>query len=228
VEAADENVVGGPPVPIRQTVNTGASGTRGAAAKTISLDDYLGKIIEGFLFGDLDAMGAVGSKPNGSLNYPIMMAVLAGTEVLGTIIGTSKEGAAVEYYWKEYMSRVNPAYEHLGELARVLLRNGLMHAFVTKPGVGVVKKNPKAHLTTNAEGLRIFDCGVLADHFKRSYFEHAKPDILTKRQRVERRLDEVVLAHVMTQMSSVLGRIPASVFPLYVPEGVVSGTPSQI
>ena len=218
----------------RDSVAQGASGTTGAADKPLLLDDCLGTIVEEYLFGDLDSMTALEIKPVGAVCYPIMMAVLAGSELLGVLTG--KGGSGVAHYWEEFMSRVEPTYGQLGELADVLLRNGLMHAYVTKPGVGIRRDDPDAHLTTDASGLHVFNCDVLAEHFKTSYRDHARAAIYADRARAQQRLDDRVMAHAAKQASTILASIPAGVFRTYVPGSTLTpsgtelrwSTPSQV
>jgi hypothetical protein len=110
------------------------------------------------------------------------------------------------------MSRIDPLYDDLGKLAQDILRNGLMHTYFTKPGVGVVRKIPGAHLTAD-DGLILLDCGVLADHFRESYFQHPKVYVDDNREAVEKRVDWLYKETTQRRPSDILEAIDLSRFP---------------
>ena len=107
-----------------------------------------------------------------------------GSELLGCLTG-GRKGKEVHDYWAGFMSpRINPDYADLGELAQQIMRHGLMHTYVTKPGVEVVRDIAAAHLTTH-DGVLVVDCCVLSDDFRQSYLQHAKGFIMSNRQAAE-------------------------------------------
>jgi hypothetical protein len=141
----------------------------------------------------------------------MMMAVLAGSELLGGLTD-GLQGGEVSYYWTNSMAAVNPAYGHLGTLAQDLLRNGLMHIYLTKPGIGVRGDRPEQHLKFDpATGVRMFNCVVLADDFRRSYYEHAKPRIDENPEAAQKSLDRLMVAAAQ-KSAQVLAALPASAF----------------
>lgn len=156
--------------------------------RRLSLDDCLNTVVEGYLLPDLASMtDDIEWKEQGAVCYPMLMAVLAGSELLGRLSGSTANGE-VEHYWNEFMSRINPLYEELGQVAQDVLRNGLMHTYFTKPGIGVVRKIPGAHLTTDF-GLVLLDCCALADDFRESYQKHAKGFLYGNREAVDPRVE---------------------------------------
>lgn len=188
----------------------------------IGLADCLHLVVEGYLLGDLDSMrNEIEMKEMGAVCYPMMMAVLAGTELLGGLTGGPKDGE-VAYYWKNSMAAVEPTYGHLGALAQDLLRNGLMHIYLTKPGIGVRRDHPEQHLKFDpVSRARIFNCVVLADHFKRSYYEHAKPLIGENPDVAQTCLDRLMCA-AAKKSAQVLAAIPADAF-----EPLRAGSPTS-
>jgi hypothetical protein len=193
-----------------------------AVGPGLGLADCLDLVVEGYLFGDLDSMAnEISMKEMGAVCYPMMMAVLAGSELLGGLTGGPKDGE-VAYYWRNSMATANAAYGHLGQLAQDLLRNGLMHVYLTKPGIGVRRDRPEQHLTIDPMSrVRIFNCVVLADDFRRSYYEHAKARIGEHPEAAQKSLDRL-LGAAAKKSAEVLARVPADAFgPM--PPGTISG-----
>jgi hypothetical protein len=183
-----------------------------APKATLSLDTCLLVVIEGYLLNDLKSMeDDIEWKDLGAVCYPMLMAILAGSELLGRLTG-GNASQAVAHYWTTFMSRINPLYVDLGAVAQDILRNGLMHTYFTKPGVGVVRKIPGAHLTTD-DGLILLDCCVLADDFRESYLRHAKPCICAHRDAAEGRSLEVHRDATQARSSRTLAAIDLTRFP---------------
>jgi hypothetical protein len=204
------------------TFARGASGAIGPGAPQLDLDECLRVVVEGYLFGDLDSMkNEVTMKEMGAVCYPMMMAVLAGSELLGALTGGRKDHE-VEHYWKHWLSKVEPKYGELGRVAQDLLRNGLMHIYLTKPGIGVRRDKPKQHLREIA-GALMFNCVVLADDFRRSYEEHAKAEIEAKRGRGQGRLNEL-MGDATKKSERILGDLHADVIVPLSPAEVAGGT----
>jgi hypothetical protein len=79
-----------------------------AQPRKLSLEDCLNTVVEGYLLPDLASMtDDIEWKERGAVCYPMLMAVLAGSELLGRLAG-GKGNGEVEHYWNEFMSRINP------------------------------------------------------------------------------------------------------------------------
>lgn len=150
-----------------------------------TVDDYLTKYIEGYLFGDLDSIvNLIPVKAKGAANYPMLMSVCSGIEILGTLVdGTpdehfsdKKSNLYFGHYWKHYLVGVNPEYGKHSELLRLLVRNGLAHTFATKQGIGVTRHKGIPHLGIYNNQF-IINANDFYHDFKKSYFELAKPRI---------------------------------------------------
>jgi hypothetical protein len=162
---------------------TGPAGTLSAVTTnpTYPLADFLDDVVGGYILGDLQSMDRYvpDDKDSGACGYPMVMAVLAGSELLGLLagVGTNHKDRLVGY-WQRHMKQVRPRYADLGEVAYGLMRNGLMHAYVTKPNIIVVRRRPDCHLVYEPPGVLFIDCITLADDFRASYLDHAKDEIL--------------------------------------------------
>lgn len=186
---------------------------------TFALVDLLNRVIRGYLFGDLDALrDEVTPKPVGAAGYPMVMAVMAGSELLGRVSSDSKDH--IPYYWSEFMAKINPAYTYLGKIAEQLCRNGVAHSYLSHLGVGVVRGEPSRHLGREQDGL-IFDCLQLYADFRTSYESHAEPHLLHNHVAAQRRLDDLV-AHDIKKSQPLLAALPPSLFPRRGPSSVKS------
>jgi hypothetical protein len=176
----------------------------------ISLEQMLKGVVEGYLFDDLDTMISVGR----GVAYPIVMAVLSGCELLGYLLGddgVADAGHAIERYWRDYMARIKPRYGPLAAIARHLCRNGIAHVYLSKPGVAIVRGEPDRHLKREPDGI-VFDCLVLAAHFKRSYLEHARADIMERGAEAQQRLDDLMRGY-KRHADCLLRELPLDLFP---------------
>ena len=184
----------------------------GPPSPGLSLDACLQTIVEGYLLNDLKSMAEeIISKEFGAVCYPMLMAVLAGSELLGCLTG-GRKGKEVHDYWAGFMSRINPDYADLGELAQQIMRHGLMHTYVTKPGVEVVRDIAAAHLTTH-DGVLVVDCCVLSDDFRQSYLQHAKGFIMSNRQAAEQGVAVIQREATKQQAMRALEAIDLAQFP---------------
>lgn len=101
-------------------------------------------------------------------------------------------------YWDNYFSKKYPEYKGLGKLFRQLMRNGISHNFVAKPGIFVEKgKNRRMSVDTTKQEVYI-DCNVFYREFKESYNLLVKPIISestelfrTKKIRTQTRLNNL-------------------------------------
>ena len=186
----------------------------------MSVAALLEHVVDGYLLGDLKSMRtAIRPAATGAVCYPMLMAVLAGSELLGSLTGDT--GDPIERYWQTYMSRVNDRYGDIAAIASELCRNGVAHMYLTKPGVGVVRAQPARHLVREHSDLLILDCDVLHDHFKQSYERHARADIQRSDEEAQRRLNKLV-RHYATKSAQLLNKLPADRFPI--PQSVPSHT----
>jgi hypothetical protein len=187
--------------------------TETKAGLTIPVAGMLTLGIEGYLLGDIESMGTeIHPKPIGACGYPMVMAVLAGSELLGALTSDASQTNRIEIYWMTFMAKVDSRYDHLGRIAKELARNGIAHSYLTHLGVQVVRGDPARHLTRSASGELIFDCVELAAHFRESY-EHARAYILDNVDAAQRRLDEL-FRHDGEKVRSLLGDLPSEQFPL--------------
>jgi hypothetical protein len=109
-------------------------------------------------------------KKPGHVGYPMVMACCSGIELLGSLLSDKpfqpENGAD---YFKLFWSRdMCPGRDRLVEPFYQLLRHGLAHAFVTGPGVVVVKHYPEAHLTFQGRQLSV-DCTTLSNDLMKSF-----------------------------------------------------------
>lgn len=193
------------------SASDGPSAALGGGTGTMSVPDVLVQVVEGYLLGDLQSMRTeIKPKEMGAVGYPMLMAVLAGSELLGKL--TADTGDPIERYWKTHMARVDERYADVAAIAKDLCRNGLAHMYLTKPGVGLVRGQPTRHMALEHGNELIIDCLVLHDHFKQSYENHARPAIQGSLQHAQRRLNALV-AHDARKSAQLLKKLPPSRFP---------------
>lgn len=214
--------------------SAGASGAHGIGLTqpegklTIPVSSVLANLIEGYLFGDLKSMATeIQPKKMGACSYPMVMAVLSGSELLGAMTGDVAQNDRIETYWKTYMAKVNPLYAHLGKIASRLARNGIAHTYLTHLGVLVVRGDSRRHLTLSESEEVIFDCLELAKQFRVSYEDHALPYILGQVGDVQRRLDELVRDDGI-KARSLIDKLPFDQFRRTLPSGNELATPLHV
>ncbi len=211
--------------------SVGASGAHGIGLTqregklTIPVSSVLTNLIEGYLFGDLESMATeIQPKKMGACGYPMVMAVLSGSELLGAMTGGVAQNDRIETYWKTYMAKVNPLYGHLGKIASQLARNGIAHSYLTHLGVLVVRGDSRRHLTLSESEEVIFDCLELYKQFRVSYEARARPYILGHVGDVQRHLDDLVRDDRI-KAQSLIGRLPFDAFRQTQPSGNELATP---
>ena len=120
----------------------------GAAATKLTVERVLENVVECYLFGDLDdsMKTEITLKQCGSVAYPMVMAVLSGSEMLGALSSDAKKTNRIATYWREYMARIKWRYSELAEIAAQACRHGIAHNYLSWPGVGVVRDQPHRHL----------------------------------------------------------------------------------
>lgn len=153
----------------------------------MSIDDFFKQFVEGYLFCDLESMSEVTVKPGrtfGGAGYPMVATTLAGMELLGQLLipntdpfDPNKGNDYFLNYWNNYFSQKYPEYTGLGGLFRQLVRNGISHTFVAKPGIFVEKgTNRQMSVDTTRQEIYI-DCNVFYKEFEDSYSLLVKPII---------------------------------------------------
>jgi hypothetical protein len=146
--------------------SAGASGappiglTQAKGRPTIPVSSVLTNLVEGYLLGDLESMATeVQRKEMGACGYPMVMAVLSGSELLGAMTTDAAQDDRIEAYWKTYMAKIDPLYGYLGKIASQLARDvvrghRLLVATGRRPrvsGFGLEKVGAEA----NAHGIRV-------------------------------------------------------------------------
>ena len=167
----------------------------------MTLDQFLERFVEGYLFGDLRTMAAIkipADEPFGAVGYPMVSSTLAGVELLGVLtadkIFNPTEGALrFEEFWTGFLYRGQPDRQPMASLVYKLVRHGLAHTFMTKPVFVVVKERHPFHLCRTTEGI-VIDALTLADDLIAAYRLSVKPQLQNDRQfreRVELRFKNV-------------------------------------
>lgn len=174
----------------------------------MTIDEFLNKFVEGYLFHDLESMERITLPPgqsDGAVGYPMVSTVMAGIELLGNLLMPTSNAfnpnLGNDYflnYWNNYLAKQYPIYTNLGKLFRRLVRHGIAHTFVAKPGILVTKgNNQEIKLDTTRQELYV-DCNVLFNDFKQSYISLVKPIVfgiisnpLTTKPNMQARLDSM-------------------------------------
>lgn len=173
------------------------------------IDDFLKQFVEGYLFHDLESMSKITlpiGQNDGAAGYPMVATTLAGIELLGGLLMPNTDpfdpqNKSNDYflnYWNNYLSKKHPHYTGLGRLFRQLMRNGIAHTFVAKPGIFVEKgSNRQMSIDTTRQEIYI-DCNVFFKEFEDSYIKLVKPIIagtatspLTTKITMQTRLDSI-------------------------------------
>ncbi len=178
----------------------------------MDVEDFLKKVVEGYLLHDLESMAKVTTPPgtDGALGYSMMATTLAGIELLGSLLlpntdpyDPNKGNTYFLDYWDNYLVKEQPAYTGLGSLFRKLLRHGIAHIFVAKPGIFIEKgSGRRVTIDTTRQELYI-DCNVFFDDFRKSYFKKVKPIIdraakspLTNVSNMQSRFDSIIIVYL--------------------------------
>ena len=133
----------------------------------------------------------------GGVGYPMVMTTLAGVELLGILTATKpfhpKEGdERFREFWHGSMYPGQPARAAIADLVYQFVRNGLAHAFVTKPMIVVTKGHHGAHLCRMQDDSICVDALDLADELRAAYDGRVKPRMQQAefREQVETRFQE--------------------------------------
>jgi hypothetical protein len=219
---------------------SGYAGTVGASAAaavglsqtetglTIPLQQMLSVGVEGYLLGDLESMATeIAPKEIGACGYPMVMAVLAGSELLGALTSLAAQTNRIAAYWDTFMARIDPRYGYLGSIASDLARNGIAHSYLTHFGVQIVRGAPDRHLAFSGGEEIVFDCLKLYTDFRESYEQHARPYILENSTSAQSRLDALV-SFDQVKAKSLLGTLPEGLFPKTRADRTELATPTHL
>jgi hypothetical protein len=147
------------------------------------VEEFLKTVVDDYLLHDLESMANFTVQPVtvGALGYPMMISTLAGMELLGSLLMPSKKPNNSEQcfleYWDNYLVEEQPVYTELGRLFLNLLRHGIAHMFIAKPGI-FIEKGTGHQVTIYDYGSRQelhLDCIVFFEDFRKSYFHKVKP-----------------------------------------------------
>lgn len=133
----------------------------------ISVDDYLLKFVEGYLFGDLARLEDVQPLHDGrgACLYPMLFTIVAGIELLGSLdLAQGESSVAFDHFWSEYLYQTGPR-RAAGRSIYSSVRNGLAHCFMPKAPMELHRDRALSdrHLTTY-DGRTILElCRFAAD-----------------------------------------------------------------
>jgi hypothetical protein len=151
----------------------------------MTIEEFFTQFVDGYLLNDLKSMADVtvpAGQTSGGVGYPIVTTTLAGMELLGELLMPNTDAfdgnKGNDYflnYWDNYFAVQNSAYTGLGRLFRQLMRNGIAHTFVAKPGV-MVEKGTNRQMSIDRTRQEIYiDCNVFYKEFEDSYLKLVRP-----------------------------------------------------
>lgn len=193
-----------------------------------TMDDFLSKYIEGYLFTDVKTIKEKVSKNThpGNAAYLMTSALCSGIEFLGFLLRERKatdeinSSFAFEHYCKHYLKNIDPRYETFGIIGRELIRNGIAHSFATKGKIGITRQGNRetAHLVRYADaGIVVINPDFLYEDFEKSYYKFALPLISEGGDLRQRVIDNyeglkdkynVEIENTMQQAARKLERLP--------------------
>jgi len=148
--------------------------------------NFFRHIIDEYLFLDLKNMVELQQKDGeaaGAASYPILATCVSAMELLGGLLfpgdysdSQTKSKEYFDYYWNNYLVKVNQEYRPYSEVFWRLVRHGVAHTYIAKAAITVTKGQRDAHLKLYQGNTRFnIDCQVLYDDFLKSYSEQVKP-----------------------------------------------------
>lgn len=178
----------------------------------MTIEDFLKKFVEGYLFHDLESMAKIelpDGQDDGAAGYPMVSTTLAGVELLGELLIPNTDpfnptagNAAFLNFWDNYLSVEYPCYTGLGRLFRQLMRNGVSHTFVAKPGIFVEKGSGRQTSIDTGRQEVFVDCNVFFRELEDVYHKRVKPIVdstasspLTTKANMQTRLDNMAAAY---------------------------------
>jgi hypothetical protein len=120
----------------------------------MTLDHFLEKFVEGYLFGDLRAMARIrvpDGEQYGGAGYPMVMTTMAGIELLAALTSERPfdkwDGQrSFRDFWQHALYRDQRERHQIANLVYELVRQPLAHTFMTKPIVEIRKARDSNHL----------------------------------------------------------------------------------
>jgi hypothetical protein len=157
----------------------------------MDLQEFLSKHVEGYMFGDLEAMSKILSNPTtgfGGGCYPMMTVCFTGIELFGGLIfptdirsfkdrlRTGDKWIYFESYWTDCLKEIDLRYLDLMKFFIESARNPLAHSFFTNQYISVFKNSPNDHLTEDKSNERIFfDVNKFSKDLINSYWSYVQP-----------------------------------------------------
>lgn len=167
----------------------------------MTADDFFAKVVEGYLFGDLESMAECdgpSDSPYGAVGYPMVATLCAGMELLGGLLMPdghefrTREGDVYFLnYWDNYLSVTWPDAAGQGRLMYQLVRHGIAHAAFAKPGIFVNVTSNRA--VSRGEYELVIGSRALHRAFRTSYDDHVRPLLGTDDGAVNRKSIQVHL-----------------------------------
>lgn len=130
----------------------------------MDIDTFINQVIKGYLLCDLDSMHKIklpkGQK-DGACGYPMLTSILSGIELLGVLSSpyaykpkdSSYGRKCFNHFWNNYLVLTNQQYQDFADFFYSMVRNGLMHLFLTKTNVMVTKGASKYHMQYDNKGF---------------------------------------------------------------------------
>lgn len=170
----------------------------------VSVDKFFSKYIDGYLFGDLEAMTKIIANKEdnyGGVAYPMILTTLSGMELLGNLLmlndsefNTSKGKKYFLNFWKNYLTKQAPTYFGLGEVFYSLLRHGIAHTFLTKYNILISKGMlTPVEIFPQANAMRV-DCIEFFNDFTITYKNEVIPLLNNpiKKELIQKRLNSLI------------------------------------
>lgn len=176
----------------------------------MDLNVFLRKHVEGYMFGDLEAMSKILSDPKtglGGVCYPMMTVCYSGIELFGGLLhptdfigprerrNTGDIWIYFKSYWADCLSKVDSRYLDLMDFFIDSARNPLTHSFFTNQYISVFKNRTKDHLTEDKINGRIyFDVNQFSKDLIDSYRTYVLPTSkdLSKSAQMQKNLDLII------------------------------------
>lgn len=186
-----------------------------------TIENFLSMYIDGYLMKDLENMAKIRLEDGedcGACNYPMMLTIISGMELLGGIISSKPITKAsllsskkfFRDYWNNFFAKRYPKYNipNISSLIYKLVRNSIAHTFLAKPGILITKGCKQYHMQFDKEEkLIVIDATELMRDFQDTYSKLVKPIALgTKKSKfasledIKRRINEI--ATIYTEESA--------------------------
>lgn len=177
----------------------------------MKITDFLDQFVDGYLLSDLESMANIElpkGQAYGAAGYPMVATTLTGMELLGRLLWPierniqegCEDNTYFQHYWSKYLSAEKSEYKKFSDIARQLVRNGINHLFIAKPGVVIYKGDPNQHFAIDhGQRLIYINCVTLYHDFKASYLSKVKPMLsdttprsVNLAQNMQAQLDQII------------------------------------